>query len=218
MQYKMTPTEYFRKLTELYFESREAKYYNPNIKRGRSASVSSSFEDLTALFIALNNPHPCNYYVDQPLRFTGNATRYPDIVIQDMDGEIRNLIDVKSDIGWNRDGMYRFCKEWESRIQTVQGTSTQFKGGTTKEMKSGHFSDRLKYHILIASTENSGPQVLEDHAKVRAQMKHVQLYILSDGIHPNNYKYNQTETLNHIHIHEDEFERLFDHIIDPTKL
>lgn len=215
MQYKMTPQEYFRKLIELYVNARKPKYYNPNIQRGRSTSVASDFEDLTALFIALNNPLPCDYFVDQPLRFTGTTTKYPDIVIQQDNGEIKDLIDVKADIGWNRNGMYPLCEAWETRIEKVKGTSTQFKQGTTKTLHEGQFSNDLTYHVLVASAENASQQLLKDHAKVLATMTNVQLYILSDGIHPNSYKYNQADTLQHINLHHDEFERLFNHIITP---
>ena len=31
MEYKIPPKEYFRKLVELYHQSRDPKYYNPNI-------------------------------------------------------------------------------------------------------------------------------------------------------------------------------------------
>lgn len=210
----MTPREYFRKLIELYSESRETKYYNPNIKRGRSASISSSFEDLTAIFIALNNPNQCHYFVDQPLRFEGSTTKYPDIVIQDINGDIKDLIDVKTDIGWNRAGMYPFCEEWEKRIESIKGTNTQFKVGTTKEVKSGRFSNDLRYHILVASQENSGSKVIEDHKHVKDNMNNVYLYLLSDGVHPNNYKMNQEDTLNLVNIHESEFERFFNQIIN----
>ncbi len=147
----MPPKEYFRKLIELYHQSRDPKYYNPNIYRGRSSSISSELEDLTALFIALNNPHQCNYFADQPIKFEGSTTKYPDIVIQNKDGSIKNLIDVKTDIGWNRESMYSFCAEWEKRIESVKGTDTEFRKGKNKEKLVGRFSDELKYHILLIS-------------------------------------------------------------------
>lgn len=118
----MSPEDYLGKIIELYHESRDPKYYNPNIKRGRSASISSGLEDLTALFIALNNPNQCSYFTDQPMKFEGSTTKYPDIVIQKENGEIENLVDVKTDIGWNREGMYSFCKEWDERIESIKGT------------------------------------------------------------------------------------------------
>ncbi len=40
-------------------------------------------------------------------------------------------------------------------------------------------------------------------------MKNVYLYILSDGLHPNNYEHTISETVKIMDIHEDEFDRLF---------
>ena len=213
MEYKIPPKEYFRKLVELYHQSRDPKYYNPNIYRGRSSSISSELEDLTALFIALNNPHQCNYFTDQPIRFEGSSTKYPDIVIQNKDGIIKNLIDVKTDIGWNRKGMYSFCMEWERRIKSVKGTETEFRKGKSKEKLIGKFSDELKYHILVISKINSGKQIESDYKKVKVEMKNVFLYILSGKTHPNSYEFSQEETLNHININNQEFERLFSFIV-----
>jgi len=139
MEYKMSPEEYFRKIIELYNQSRDPKFYNPNIQRGRSSSISSELEDLTAFFIALNNPNKCSYFTDQPMKFEGSTTKYPDIVIQNKDKSIRNLIDVKTDIGWNRDGMFSFCEEWEKRIESIKGTETEFKQGKDKSINRGEF-------------------------------------------------------------------------------
>lgn len=157
MHYKMTPEEFFKKLIELYRSAREPKYYNPNIFRGRSFSISSELEDLTALFIALNNPKPCNYFTDQPIKFEGKTTKYPDIVIQNDDSNtIENLIDTKTDTGWNRDGMLDFCMKWEAIIETVKGKNTSFSNGKTRKKYTGVFSENLHYHVIVATEINSG--------------------------------------------------------------
>lgn len=209
----MTPVEYFKKLIELYFNSREPKYYNPNIFRGRSTSISSELEDLTALFIALNNPDSCNYFTDQPLRFQGSKTKYPDIVIQHENKVIYDLVDMKADTGWNRDGMLEFCAEWEGYIESVKGKETQFINGKTKERHCGEFSMDLKYHVVVATEENSGKKILEDYKLVNEKFINVELYILSKGIHPNSYSLSQDEILKKIFIDNTEFDRLMSAII-----
>ena len=211
----MSPEEYFRKLIELYFSAREPKFYNPNIYRGRSTSVSSELEDLTALFIALNNPNSCNYFTDQPIKFEGSTTKYPDIVIQNNNssGVIHNLIDTKADTGWNRDGMLVFCEEWDARIESIQGKRTSFSNGKTKQTHHGKFSDNLHYHVVVATEINSGKMILRDYETIKKQCKNVSLYILSTGVHPNNYKFSQSEILKNIEIKSSEFERLMNHII-----
>lgn len=213
MYYKMQPKEYFRKLVELYVNSREPCYYNPNIFRGRSSAISSDLEDLTALFIALNNSIPCPYYTDQPMRFVGLPNKYPDIVIQnESDGVIRNLVDVKADIGWNRNGMYDFCQEWEGWIASVEGKATSFVEGKSKIRRHGQFAGDLKYHVLITTLVNSGTKILEDYRRVERECSRVKLYILSDGIHPNSYGMSQDDILGNIHINGGEFERFFGYL------
>lgn len=213
MHYKMTPTEYFRKLIELYVNSREPKYYNPNIFRGRSTSISSELEDLTAFFIALNNPDSCNYFTDQPLKFQEPKTKYPDIVIQHENNVIYDLVDMKADTGWNRDGMLKFCKEWEDCIESAKGKETHFINGKTKEKHCGKFSKNLKYHVVVATEVNSGKKILEDYELVNEQCTNVELYILSKGIHPNSYSLSQDEILKKISINNTEFDRLMNAII-----
>lgn len=208
----MTPEEYFKKIIELYHQSRDPKYYNPNIKRGRSASISSALEDLTALFIALNNPNQCLYFTDQPIKFNESTVKYPDIVIQNKNGTIQNLIDVKTDIGWNRSGLYSFCDDWEKRIESIKNTKTTFRLGKEKKIVQGKFSNDIKYHILIISKINSGNQIIKDYAEVKNKLKNVCLYVLSEEIHPNNYEYEINETLEKIKIIKEDFCRLFEYI------
>ena len=208
----MSPEEYFRKIIELYHQSRDPKYYNPNIKRGRSSSISSSLEDLTALFIALNNPNQCSYFTDQPIKFGGSTVKYPDIVIQNKDGYIQNLIDVKTDIGWNRNGMYSFCEEWEKRIESIKDTKTSFRHGKDKTIIQGKFSEDLKYHVLVVSKVNSGKKIESDYIQVKNNLKNVSLYLLSDGVHPNSYEYGISDTIENIAINSEEFERIFEYI------
>jgi hypothetical protein len=212
MKYKMSPEEYFKKIIELYRNSREPKFYNPNIHRGRSSSISSELEDLTALFLALNNPNQCSYFTDQPMKFEGSSTKYPDIVIQNTDGLIKDLVDVKTDIGWDRDGLYAFCQEWEKRIRAVKGKKTEFKHGKNKTKVQGKFSENLKYHVVVVSEKNSGSKIESDHRNVMTKLRHVCLYVLSKGEHPNNYKYDGEELLERIEINNNEFQRLVSHI------
>jgi hypothetical protein len=213
MKYKMTPKEYFRKIIELYEKSKIPQFYNPNIQRGRSASISSELEDLTALFIALNNPNQCKYFIDQPMKFLGSTTKYPDIVIQKTGGVIDHLIDVKTDFGWNRNGIYAFCDKWEKAIAAVKGKETSFKRGLDKKLVSGIFSENLKYHVLVITRRNSGKQINKDHARVMEELKNVYLYVLSDGLHPNAYGLHADEKLDSIQIEYSEIERFLRSII-----
>jgi hypothetical protein len=147
------------------------------------------------------------------MKFEGTTTKYPDIVIQNNKKKVFNLIDVKTDIGWNRSGLFSFCKEWEKRIESVKGTKTSFKNGIDKSVVKGSFSKKLKYHVVVITKVNSGNKIDEDYGKVKEQLKNVCLYILSDGLHPNNYDLSVPEIMERIKIHHDDFDRLLSHIV-----
>lgn len=208
MIYTMTPHDFFVKIIELYQNARKPTCNSLNIYRGRSASISNNVEDLTALFIALNNPNDCKYFIDQPMQFQNSSYKYPDIVIQNTDGLIYDLVDVKTDIGWNRNGMLEFCKKWEDAIEKVRNTPTSFKTGINKQKRDGHFSETLHYHILVLSKINCGKNIEAVHSQVLKEFKNVSLYILSEKVHPNSYDVN-IDVAKKITINNNEFERFF---------
>ncbi|WP_339631433.1 hypothetical protein [uncultured Sneathiella sp.] len=227
MEYRISPDAYFRKIVKLYQNARLPKFQKiggdtETISRGRSSSISSSLEDLTALFIAKNNPNFCRYFIDQPIKFPGDKhPKYPDIVIQNIgsqiDGEIKHVIDVKTDMGWNRKGLIDFCKKWEEFLNNAlkqDGRKCEFKTGAKKIQKSGYFAKNMKYHVIIISKENSGTKSDIDRTLkyVNSQLRHVYLYFLSEGIHPNDYAINTSQDIKKISINYGEFDRLFSHL------
>ena len=207
MQFNMTPEEFFRLTIDLYADARKSKFAHPHIHRGRSRSISSELEDLLALYLAKNNPTPCEYYTDQQVRF-GGRTRYPDIIVQQSDGTINDLIDVKSDIGWKRDSLFEFCSEWEATINEMKGKTVSFLRGADKQRINGKFSDKLKYHVVLISRLNSSKVLEEHYNRVRSELDNVDVYLLSGGRHPNDYGIDREELLSRMEIDHAEFGRL----------
>ena len=219
MKSLMTPEIFFEKLIKLYSDSRESIFPAENIYRGRNVSISGYLEDLFAKFIATNNPKKeFDYLIDQPMSFPSSnldkqVTKYPDIVIQSQqDGVITHLIDMKTDLGWNRNGMLEFCNEWEGIIESSKNKETNFKDGKTKVEKKGKFSKNLHLHIVVASRINSGKTIWEHYKEIETSLKNVSIYILSDKVHPNNYEMSDKDILNKIEIRHHEFKRFLDKI------
>lgn len=77
----MTNQDFILNIIKLYQKSRETSFYNKKIKRGRSRSISSSAEDLFALYLA--DKIDCDFiFVDQPISVIGHKSQfYPDIVV-----------------------------------------------------------------------------------------------------------------------------------------
>lgn len=202
----MSSKEYFEKIIDLYIKSRNCYFNSENIFRGRSKTISSELEELTAYYIMVNSNNTFKYFIDQPIKMD-NSTRYPDIVIQQKDGTIKDLIDIKADTGWFRYGMFDFCKEWNCRMESVKSKCTKFKNGLNKEIIDGKFHDTLKYHVVIISLCNSGNQLKRDYNRIN-EMKNIELYILSSETHPNAYNIDKKGIIKQIKIHDCEFKRL----------
>lgn len=218
----MNVEEYFEEIRKLYLNARHISVSNKekydcslqNIYRGRSHSISSLVEDLTALFISMNNPKKgCEYFTDQIITYRDGNTnqsikKCPDIMIQNEDKTVDHLIDVKTDLGWNRSRIKDFCEEWDDFIENMKNKEIKFKTGFDHLEHSGTLSKHLHYHILVITSENSGKEYTEI-----PKMDNVSLYILSSGIHPNSYKLNANESiLKKITINTDEIAKLLENL------
>jgi hypothetical protein len=217
----MTPEQYIRTIIEQYHIARLPVFYSPNIKRGRSASISAELEDLTALFIALNNPVQCLYHTDQPvsLKIDGKSkTYYPDVLIVDSNHIIKDMVDVKTDIGWQRTTLFEFCEMWDKNIESLKGKDITYKEGKTKSDLTAKFSNDLIYHVLIVSKENSNNKIDEQYYRVLNELKNVKLYVLTEKLHPNNYDFaNPEDTLSKMKINHHEFDRFMSIIINSVE-
>ncbi|MHA3048548.1 hypothetical protein [Acinetobacter sp. ANC 4639] len=211
----MKPQEFFSQLVDLYKQQQNSKKIAENIFRGRSRSISSAAEDLVAQFISKNIKRHCIYYVDQPLQFgASNIVKYPDIFILENDKTISHLIDIKLDVGWNRDAMLDFCAIRHHEVMNVLGKLTQFNTknemGDKIENKNMRFSENLTYHILLLSKENAKKDILDKHyAQVLNKYKNIKLYIFSEGIHPNEYV-TKEEIMAKLQINDVEFLRFIE--------
>ena len=209
----MKPQEFFSQLIDLYKQQQSSKKIAENIFRGRSRSVSSEAEDLMAQFISKNIKRQCTYYVDQPLQFgASNIVKYPDIFILENDKTISHLIDIKLDVGWNRDAMLDFCGIRHREVIKVLGKTTQFNTknemGGRIENKNIRFSENLTYNILLLSKENAKKGLLDEHyAQILNKYRNIKLYILSEGIHPNEYV-TKEEIMAKLQVNDAEFQRL----------
>ncbi|SPY77123.1 hypothetical protein [Providencia rustigianii] len=203
-----SPEDIIENLIFAYQDSRETYVENNRVFRGRSHSISGIFEDLFADYLSKNLPDSNQYFVDQPLfSSVANIRFFPDILIMN-DGVSKNIIDLKLDFGWSRNKVFTFCDAWNEKIDKLKGASFTFNDGITKEKKNGFFSDNLKYHVVVSTKLNNGNNFIEIKDNVTKNLEHVELYILTDKVHPNDYKSTPEERVKKIHIYIDEFSRL----------
>lgn len=150
------------------------------------------------------------FYVDQPLTIKEN-TIYPDITIVD-NKIIKNFVDIKMDLGWNRDGFISFCEAKQNLVKQIQNKEVRIRDGITKNGTILQIHAKIKYHIVIISDQNIPKAKFDSNRVGVKKLKDVEVYVLSGNKHPNTYQKHIEELLNSINIHENEFTRLFKNI------
>lgn len=209
INYKVTPDLFISEVIRLYKEARKARVNNNRITRGRSHSISSHVEDIFAEFLA-ENLEKYNYLVDQPISIEGKKNPiYPDIVLVDND-KITDLIDLKMDLGWNRNGFIAFCEKKEHLIEDIRNKGCRLKDGVTKEVKSFKIDKNLKYHIVIISDTNISKKRMKANLEGTSKLRNVCVYSLSSNQHPNTY---EEDKLKDIKINIDQFDKLINSLI-----
>jgi len=204
---KMTSTQFTEKVVELYNQARYSSYYHPKIRRGRSHTISAQVEDLLAAFLGFNLLKDFDIYVDQPITVEGiNKQLYPDIILSEQ-GILKSFLDVKMDLGWNRDGFVKFCQDKDQEIQKVLSKNYNLKDGLTKTISSGHISNNLKYHVVIISDKNISETKFKRNIEETIDLNNVKVYCLTSNQHPNTYDDIKT-VLDLIEINNKQFETL----------
>ena len=78
---------------------------------------------------------------------------YPDVMLV-KNNMIRNLVDVKTDLGWKRRQFTDLCKDANAKIAKLGGKKGAIKEGITKKQKSLSFSKKVCNHVVIISDQN----------------------------------------------------------------
>ncbi|MCK4787955.1 MAG: hypothetical protein KAV87_29650 [Desulfobacteraceae bacterium] len=204
--FKMTPEQFMRKVAESYVSAREPMFYHPTIRRGRSHAISGLLEDLFAAFLAFNFTGHYELLVDQPIT-VNRSTMYPDIILV-KDNKVRDLVDVKTDLGWKRIEFVQLCKETDSKLAKIGRKEGTVRDGVTKEQKVLKLLKQVRYHIVIISGQNIPKEQFRKNIDGVKKLKHIGVYVLSENQHPNVYGKSIDEIMEAMVVREDEFERL----------
>ena len=202
----MSPQELFRQLVYLYRNARKPIFYHPNIKRGKSHTIASQVEDLFAFYLSINLTKNYKFFVDQPLSL-GRRRFNPDISIIE-NGILIHALDIKTDLGWNRDGFIEFCINKEKTIKEFFGVELSVTDGVTKEKFKITTLPKFHYHIVILSGCNINKDKLNTHLKAISKLKYVHAYVLFPNEYPNYYGKDVEQFINSVTINEKDFKRL----------
>lgn len=205
----MTPHAFILKIVEAYHAARVPAVAGDTVRRGRSRSISGIAEDLLAEYLVENDPTIEVVYVDQPIYVAATKKRItPDLVIV-RNGTIHTFIDLKLDMGWNRDGLTDLCQAHKQSVQSVRGELARLRDGVTKELREVPVAPDLSYNVVMVSRTNINPETLSRHVKRIDELgPDVELFILCDTGHPNSYDAEPAQILETLSINEAEFARL----------
>ncbi|BCZ46836.1 hypothetical protein psyc5s11_29030 [Clostridium gelidum] len=211
--YIMEPNEFFEEVINLYEISRRTKYPNDLIRRGTSHSISSEIEDLMAQFLVTNLKNKYKIYIAQTLSYKINNKSKScefDLLLVDNKNEINNVVEIKIDQGHIRNGVVNYCKNRRYLLDMLERNLCKCNDGITKEKFTLKFGDKPTCHLVIVSNKNISKRELDENIKKIKCISNIELYFLSNGEHPNSYKFKGTELIDKISIDKDEFGRLMD--------
>lgn len=201
---KLGPDRFIKKTVEEYRKARLPVYKNRRVSRGRSHSVSSVLEDLFALYL-VQNIKDIEVLIDQPFNVEGKQF-YPDIAVLRR-GELINMFDLKTDIGWGREKLLDLQKHHIDIISRIKGLNAKYKSGTNKEKKVVKISKAVTYDIVILNSRNSGKNLATHLINAEKMSIYVRIFVLckSNKYHTNQYSISKKELIDKLEINEEAF-------------
>ena len=211
----MTPQDFMLSIIEEYRAARLTSAELPNIRRGRSHSISSKAEDFLSEYLVRADATLELVYVDQPISLPAHLAgtskaiqRYPDLVLV-RNNTVETLIDLKMDLGWARTKMSEFCEKHTDTLNFFAGKTGRLKDGQTKEAHNFEFSTNLRYVIVVISGQNINQKSLQQQLEIVKKFEpRVTVLILSNGKHPNSYESDPLGTLSQMNIQLEAFRAL----------
>lgn len=210
----MKNSEFIAEIIKLYHNSRNSKFPDKKVTRGRSSSNSAYAEDLFAKFI-VSNIKCDRIFIDQPLNVDSlDKMFYPDITVL-RNGEIVATCDLKMDMGWMRDKLELICDKSVLFVKKARGknmnTNILSKDGINKGTHTFKFSSDFSHNIVVISGKNISDKRRDQALKnVKSKSPIVDVFVLSGRKHPNEYGYTEEHLLREILVLDDEFEKLKD--------
>jgi hypothetical protein len=160
-----------------------------------------------------------SYRVDQPLNYS-KSQFCPDIaLIERRNGLpciVRHLFDVKTDLGWKRDGLYDFCAKQDQKLRKFEGLELSMTDGTAKQRNTIKAAERLQYHVVILSGKNISPEKLSRQLAKVATLDRVHAYVLFPEHHPNYYGQDIEAHIKSVIVNEEDFNRIRSALTTPT--
>jgi len=204
----MNNKEFIKEIVNLYRSARDTKY--PIGFRGRSHTISSYVEDLFWYYLWINNSID-SIYIDQPLSVEWyNKIIYPDIITVNSNSTITNFFDLKMDLWWMRDKLVEYAIKYEELINSINNKECKLKIWTDKAIKKLTIWKNVKFNIVVISWKNISKNKLEENINEfeKHNFKNVNLMVLTNNIHPNEYWIDINDVIDQIDINTLAFDKI----------
>jgi len=197
----MTEEQLVHRIIDLYEEARSPHYASKRIVRGTSSCISSATEDLFADYFA-DKFKDVEIYVNQC--FTNGQKRVqPDIALV-KDDVVFSIIEIKQDIGWNRNQDEGVEKNRELVLE-LRGQARNLPNKYSKKKnRMVTFVDGLMRNVILVSDGNMSINKRKENQRVFMSLRdtHRFLFLTTGKPHPNAYEKSCDErkaeiTINH---------------------
>lgn len=203
----MNSQEFFNNLVNLYQHARIPCFASLAIKRDRCRSVSGALEDLLAYMIVQNHDGKYLAYVDQYLNLGKKPVMYVDVLLYNQTNrKVEHFIDAKTDLGWSSTGLEALCRRFKQQVERAKQVRVKLVDQTGVERYLPVSSD-AQCHVVIATRVNGRGLTAERIDRIQRDLG-VNVFVLSDGLHPNSFSRQVGANYPANLIAESEFERL----------
>ncbi|GAB3499361.1 hypothetical protein GCM10027341_22480 [Spirosoma knui] len=192
----MTDKDFIKAIVDLYRSSRLTTFSVENVTRCKNRPISGFAEDTLAFYISHHIDTKNGIFIEPEVQVLLNGKKKmicPDVLILRTNGSVKQMWDIKMDLGRRRDSFVQFCKDKSQLVNNIKGTTATFSG---REIV---FSDELTFNIVvIISDTNISKQKGQTNIQQTRNIVNVGVFFLTSKLHPNNKDISVEELLKSI--------------------
>jgi hypothetical protein len=152
------PDRFIESLVDAYRAARLPVQPHPKLSRGESRAIASEAEDRFAYYLIDRLKNVGHIFINQTITSVSNGAKKrikPDLVICHGE-EIRVLIDLKTDLGYQRRQFSDSMKKVDELISKIRGQKISLwkKVGEGRERLERTLSKSAKYVLVVVSDQN----------------------------------------------------------------
>lgn len=187
----MEETTLIEHIINAYRAARNPIFSHPKLTRGESRSVASAVEDIFSFYLVSRYPKINEVFINQTITSTTKGAAFrlkPDIMIC-QNNSIELMIDLKTDLGYTREGFLSSLRERERQVRKLRGHrfSIQKRVGEGRKHLELTAVANLKYVFVTVTDQNISSPILDKIEALASNQHNTALFILLRGIHPNVY-------------------------------